>query len=645
MSRIQRLGTWATVIVLALLYAGDALAGEKPGIRRGGHRRTVADHVVAYAALDALPGETGWGRFVVRDDLLPSGDERSVVVSLFGLEPRAEYMVEADGVEVGTIFTDRRGDASLKLKTRGRGSDDVPSELPSADAILEASVSHVLGHMVLDGAFTVIREHVTDPTVHSEKIRLEAEEGFDAEGMAGVCRKESGAQGFVTLVAGLEPGLSYSIVVDTIVVGIVTADEEGQAGLELRVPDDENPLPDAMQPVDNIRNVQWFQGDLLILSGVFTGESDTDDRCHEFEGQFVQLTDDGFVLRKHDVDVEIVVTDETEFEGFDDLAELEEGDRLEVEACWDGEDLVATSVELEELERECDELRGEVVSRTDNGFVLQTGDDRVEVVVTDETRFKGFDSLDDLDGGEYVSLEGCFDGDVIVAWWVRLLEDDDCAELRGVVAERTDIGFVLQVGEDFVHIAVTDETELKGFESLDQLDGGEVVALEGCFDGDVLVAVWVCLVEDDACAELHGVVAERTDIGFVLQVGEDFVGVAVTEATVLKNFESLEDLEIGVSVTVEGCFDGEVLVAVWVSLHEEEPELEWWVADGTVVDLLDYGFAFEADGEVVIVKITDETALDGYENADQIAEDDVVLVEGWWDGEKVFAERVTRGGQ
>jgi hypothetical protein len=171
-----------------------------------------------------------------------------------------------------------------------------------------------------------------------------------------------------------------------------------------------------------------------------------------------------------------------------------------------------------------------------------------------------------------------------------------------------------------------------------------VVSLTGCFEGDVLVAAMVWLLEDDDCVELHGVVAERTDTGFVLQVGDDFVTVAVTDETALKGFDSLDDLAVGDEVGLEGCFDGDVLIAAWVKLYADEPELEWWVADGTVVDLLDHGFAFEADGEVVIVKFTDETVLDGYENADQIAEGDVVLVEGWWNGEKVFAARVVRGG-
>ena len=719
MERMQRTVVWAAVFFFAFLFAGETFAAVRDGYRRGGVRRAVPDHVVAYAALDALESDSGWGRFVVRDDLLPSGDERTVRVSVFGLDANAEYVIHADGVEVGTVVTDRRGDASLKLKTRGRSSEDVPNDLPPANEIVAASVHDAWQTTVLEGEFTVVREHITDPTVHSENIRLEDETGGDAKGMAAVCRKESGAQGFATMAAGLEPGLTYSIEVDATVVGIVTADEEGQAGLELHVPADENPLPDALQPVDNLRSVRWFQGDLLVLTGVFTGDSDTENRCDELEGWFGGLTDDGFLLRKGDheveivvtddtefegfgdlsqledgdwlevkackdgelliagsveleehereckelhgafiestengfvmriggpdtgADTEIVVTDETEFEGFDKLGELEEGDRLEVEGCRDGEFFVAESVELEEPERECGSVRGEVVTMTDSGFVLRAGDDSIEIFVTEETRFVGFNHLEDIDDGDLVEVKGCFDDGLLVVTLVALLKDDDCVGVRGVVTDRMIRGFVLKVGDDFVEVAVTNETRFKEFETFDDLDGGEVVAVGGCFDGEVLVAAWIMLLEDDDCVEARGLVVEPATLGFWLQVGDDLVKVVVTNETHFREFETLDDLDGGEVVAVEGCFDGEVLVAAWIMLLEDNDEPEWWKVDGRVVDLFEEGgFALSADGEVIKVIVTEETELEGYENAGQIAEGDIVFAEGPSDGEILFAKRL-----
>jgi hypothetical protein len=794
MGRIRKSLVWGAAFFFAFVCTVEVFAGPRSLRHRIGVRQAAAEHVVAYAALQALDRGEGWGRFIVHDAQLPSGEERKLRVAVFGLEPEMEYRVEADGIELGSIITDGEGDGSLKLKTQGRSLDEILRELPPAEEMISGAIRDGWGAVVLDGYFKVVREHVSDATVYCEKVHLEDETGGDAKGMAAVCRKESGAQGFETMAGGLEPGLLYKIVVDTNEVGIVTADEEGQAGLVLRDPADEGLLPDVLKPVEEIRSVQWFQGELLLLAGVFTGESDCDNRCRELEGRFAGLTDDGFILRKGDdeleivvtdetsfegidnleeleeddwlevevcrdgdlwyalsveledderecderhgffveltengfvlriggpdtgADTEVVVTDQTEFEGFESLEELEEGDRLEVQGCWDGEHFVARSVELEESEQECETLRGEIVEMTDLGFVLRAGDHTVEVRFTEETHFSGMDSLDELDegdvvkvrgcfdgesllarwvgliedddcvelrgvvvertdrglllevegntvevavtsetrltnfdslnqlnGGEVIALEGCFDDGVVMAAWILLLEDDDCDELHGTVAERTDLGFVLQVGDDFVEVAVTDETELKGFDSLDQLDGGEVVLLEGCFDDDLLVAYWVKLLEDDDCVELEGVVAERTEHGFVLQVGDDFVHVTVTGETDLVGFDSLNALDGGEVVVLEGCFEGDFLVAYWVRLLEDDDALEWWVADGKVVDILENGFVFEADGEVVDVIMSDETVLDGYDSAEQIAVDHVVLVEGWCDGEKVYAELVVRG--
>jgi hypothetical protein len=514
------------------------------------------------------------------------------------------------------------------------------------------------------------------------------------------------------MATGLVPGLLYAIVVDTLEVGIVTADEEGQAGLELHAPAEEDALPDALQPVDNIRTVEWFEGELLILSGVFSGESDS--LCHELKGWFAGLTEDGFVLKKGAVEVEIVVTDDTEFEGFDDLGDLEEGDRLEVEVCADGERIVARSVELEDRERECGEfrgtfagltddgfmllkgdhelevtvtdetelegfddlgeleegdrlevegcwdgerfvarsverdehelecfkVRGEVIELTGDGFVLQAGEETVEVVITEETTLYRFESLEDLEVGDEMMAFGCFDGGVLVAKWAKRIVEDHCAALRGVVGDRTDRGFALQVGDDLVEVAVTDETVLRGFASLDELDGGEMVVVEGCFEGDVLVAVWIKLIEDDDCVEVRGVVLERNGDRLWVEVGDEVVEVVVTDETWFKEFESLEELDGGEVVVLEGCFEGEVLVAKWIRLLEDDDEPEWWEVDGTVVGFLDNGIVLSADGETIDVVFTEDTDFVDYENADQIAEGDVVFVEGPCDGEVLIAARV-----
>ncbi len=102
--------------------------------------------------------------------------------------------------------------------------------------------------------------------------------GVGASGGAKVERESDGAQEFDTWAAGLRSGETYTISVDGFTAGMVTADEVGRARLKLESPDDENPLPTELQPVEELRVVEWFdENGELVLSGVFTGVSNDDD--------------------------------------------------------------------------------------------------------------------------------------------------------------------------------------------------------------------------------------------------------------------------------------------------------------------------------------------------------------------------------
>ena len=96
--------------------------------------------------------------------------------------------------------------------------------------------------------------------------------------MAKVERESDGKQEFKTRASGLKPGSAYRIEVDAFAAGIVIADAVGQAALELEHPDDENPLPPEMQPIEDVRMVEWKddQG-ATVLGGSFTGISGDDD--------------------------------------------------------------------------------------------------------------------------------------------------------------------------------------------------------------------------------------------------------------------------------------------------------------------------------------------------------------------------------
>jgi len=422
MKSIFRTTIWIAVTGLMLAGSAQAFAGDHGRSRRAGHRTNVPSHVVAFAALEPVDdGGSGWGRFVARDAALPSGMKRTVQVKLFGLLPGTEYTIMADGVEIGSIVTDEDGDGVLKLQTDGEGHDEVPDELPGAADLEEASVYYPEDSMVLFGEFTVVREHVADRLVHFEKIRLEHPTGGDPRGMATVARKKAGAQAVATMGTGLVPGASYRIVVDTVEVGTVTADAQGQAYFERHVPADENPLPASMQPVDDIRIVDWFLGDVLVLTGTFSGNDDDDEHCAKIRGTVVEATGDLLVVEVGDRQVEIVITPDTEFDGFDDLSELEMGDVVKVEACWDGEQLVARSVELKEPHPECRAFPGTFAGIVDGGFTLRVGDSDMKIVVIDDTEFQKFDELSELKEGDKLVVFACrVDGDFVARWVKRV---------------------------------------------------------------------------------------------------------------------------------------------------------------------------------------------------------------------------------
>jgi hypothetical protein len=354
MNGSRSVALWASWFVLVLAAAAQPVLSGDTVMRRGGPRQGLPDHVAAFAALEPVGGETGWGRIVVRDDLLPNGVHRSVQVWLHELQPQMPYQVEAQGVVLGTVRTDRQGHAWLKLQSSGQGHDVVPEALPPAGDIVSAQVRDELLAPALEGTFSVVRHHEADLVVYEDKTELEDVTGGDAVGMACVRVKQSGAQQLVTRASRLVPGEVFRVVVDGVLAGVVTADEEGQAWMELESPDDDNPLPLELQPVTEIELVQWFHDDSLLLMGSFTGEDDDEEEeeCEEVRGVILEVGEKGFVLQApakvEGRTVKVAVTEETRFKGFEELADLDEGDVVVVEGCWDGEVLVAKWVALAE---------------------------------------------------------------------------------------------------------------------------------------------------------------------------------------------------------------------------------------------------------------------------------------------------------
>jgi hypothetical protein len=404
-------------IAVFVLVGLNAEAGDRRVPR--GRKAPVAGDGTAYAALQPVGTASGWGRIVVHDDEIPGGVLRRVDVWLHGMDPRTEYLVVVDDVEIGTITTRPNGSGHLKLKDFGSGQGLVPTDLPPAAELESTTVFGPSLETALEGTFSSIYGHHPG-TTYEEEIALEEANASGALGMAKVEMKHNGHQEFKTRASHLEPGETYSVVLDGLVVAYVTADDQGQAHLHLEDPDDDNPIPEELLPVSDIRTVEWFLGVELILSGSFDGTG----FCEELAGTVSEVTAEGFTLETRHGSVDVVTSPDTEWKGFDDHV-LAVGDSVKVDGCWNDEVFVAYVVEHKGRghEESCDKLVGTVTNVSGEAFILVTPRLSVTVMTTPETEWEGFDEPLSVD--DRVKVNGCWEDEDFIAYVVKLLEDDD----------------------------------------------------------------------------------------------------------------------------------------------------------------------------------------------------------------------------
>ncbi len=540
-----------------------------------GNHRTSRGRVMAqatsssaFAALRPVGAATGWGRVVVRDKDLPSGQQRTVQVWLYGMEPRAEYRITIDDVEIGTIKTRSSGSGVLKLQNTGRGHDPVPADLPPVDLLETAIVYDRDSAPTLEGTFSV-NGHPGGETTYEEEISLVDVTGGDAAGAAEVEMRDGGHQEFRTHATGLDPQIGYSVIVDGLIVAKVTADDQGQARLQLEHPDDENPLPPELVPVSKIGTVEWWiSGGDLLLSGSFTGAS----RCERFTGTVTEVTEDGFSIETETGSITVVTDGDTEWDDFGDH-ELAVGDKVKVAGCWDGDVFVADKVELKDGgdEEICTKLVGTVAEVSESGFAIESDAGFVTVVTTDDTEWDDFDDRA-LAIGDKVKVEGCWDGEFFIAHKVELKDangEESCFKLVGVIGNVSGENFVLDTDEGSIPVVTTDDTKWDDFGDHD-LAIGDKVKVKGCWDGDIFVAREVKLLnhdEEEDCTKYVGNVTEGDDRRFTLGNGARSIMVVTTGETMWLEFEGHE-LAIGDKVKVDGCWEGEVFVAKSVELKK-----------------------------------------------------------------------------
>jgi hypothetical protein len=277
---------------------------------------------------------------------------REIDVRLVGLAPRSPFTLRLDGVEVGRFETDAAGDGGWSLRVQGSGWS-TSSLLPRAERLREASVLDDSRAFVLDGSFATRSGDDGGSSLHEERIPLSG--AGSATGIAKVEREADGRQELDTRATGLEPGRSYRIVVDGHLAGVRTANPVGQASLQLEAPDNEDPLPPQLQPVESLRVVQWLDSsESLVLSGTFTGVSragDDDGGMEvELKGTVGAVGAGGFELGTAGGTVEVRVSASTSWlEGLAGIGDLAPGMFVEAEGILasDGA-LEARKVKLED---------------------------------------------------------------------------------------------------------------------------------------------------------------------------------------------------------------------------------------------------------------------------------------------------------
>jgi len=436
--RTMRTAGWIAAAATLLLGLAPASAQMRP-VRRAMHAERGA--TVAVAPLLAPDLGEAWGRARAADRYRDGALEREVKVWAMGLEPGASYEVRIDGLSLATVVADAAGFFELELESPEDGTTPpVPAELPPADLLERAEVLDGTGAVVLEGTFRGMRMGDGGPSVYEERVPLADQTGGYAHGMAKVERDAGGKQEFETRGGGLLPAERYRVVVDGFEAGIVTTDATGFAALKLEDPagDDGAPLPPELQPVEDLRVVEWRSlDDTVVLSGAFTGVSQggEDGRGeHDSEsvhGMITAFTADGFEISSWLGTFQVIVTTDTVFEGVSGLDGLSVGDPVEVEGAVDGSTITAGRVELKRHRgddgrgdggMDHESLRGHVAAVTGDGFTLDSGMGTFQVIVTADTVFEGVSGLDGLSVGDAVEVEGAVDGSTITADRVELMD-------------------------------------------------------------------------------------------------------------------------------------------------------------------------------------------------------------------------------
>jgi len=221
--------------------------------------------------VDAPEGAEG----VVITRALTFGDgsvRKDLKVAVEHLLPGTAYDVMIDSFNAGPIMTNDEGEGHLFLSTADiPGAELLPTELQDFDALQQVEIT-AGSTVVLTGLFAdatkVDRDH---PGPDYLAVAILKDDASTVLGMAAAAAKND-EQELVLSVWGLKPGETYTLVIDTNIVGELTASERGRIQREYstKATGQSLPLPDAFNPVSGLMIVELLDsGDTTVLSGEF----------------------------------------------------------------------------------------------------------------------------------------------------------------------------------------------------------------------------------------------------------------------------------------------------------------------------------------------------------------------------------------
>jgi hypothetical protein len=229
-----------------------------------------------------------------------------------------------------------------------------------------------------------------------------------------------------------------------------------------------------------------------------TGTADSVYYDDDLDGPIENLTEIDTDTRSFTVFGQVVIVDakRTVFDDvrFDTLAN---GQVVEISGYYEGVELIATRVELEDDDDDDHEVKGviENYTGTDRFDIRLPSGTLVPVITNGNT---SYDLDTGLRDGLYVEVEGLWDGSSFVADEIDdaddlLDDDDDDVELKGPLGGDAASGWSVKG----IPVILTSATEYEPSSLRDNLRAGVVVEVEGDMQGGALVAEEIEAYEDD----------------------------------------------------------------------------------------------------------------------------------------------------